>query len=1026
MKLQHGFIGEKLAEDLSERLNTRVVPLIQTEGMVVNSEKNLRINRVQVNGIDGRFSELWGDHGRSPGKDEVVISRNVAEKLELKAGDELVLRMAKPGRISQNAPFSSDKSIAVQQRLKVIMITDDDTMGRFNLDASQTAPFNIFISLGQAESRLGLKGLVNILLLPEQRSDGSENINLDSLIRKVWQLQDVGLKIKRSVDSSGIEITSDRIFFSDKEAKFINSSLQTQSVFTWLANSISSDYATTPYSFVTAGNPLFLQIPLDDNEIIINDWLAQDLKVKRGDSLQLRYFLMGPLKKLIEDSCRFIVKTVIAMNDPRCDRSLMPDFPGMSDAGNCRDWETGTPIDLKKIRKKDEQYWKDFRGTPKAFLALKKGQKLWKNQFGVITSFRIKQESNKISLFGTGSFSKDPFFTAKAQRREENRSDIQSLASLRLSGERNHGVFETVHSWSGTDSLSKLILQKLTPSDYGLRFRDVYQEGMNAAAQSTDFGSLFLSLSFFIIFSGLLLTSMLFSLHLGRRMSGQAVFAALGFTKRQQIIILLKESILVILFSGLLGALTGIGCTRLILLGLNSFWGDAVRTSSLEIWIDPVTLFTGALAGMLLSVFVVVLVVYRQLKNPLSILIKGRRDEPIIFSSKKTHLRIALGLFLFFSGLAVSIFLIGSSEYENTNGFLLSGALLLLCGISLFTELIALLAERMKIHNFNFIFMVLRNLSANKNRMTGTIALLSIGIFVIVITGANQRSFDDSASSRGSGTGGFLFWAETTVPVLHDLNTESGKKQYSIEGEKDLKHVRFQQMTRVNGDDASCLNLNRVSKPAILGVDIGYLDSVGAFTLSALDHSVNPDAPWMALRYPLSERIIPAFADLSVIQWGLGKKVGDTIEYLDESGRALRIKLMGGLDNSIFQGYMIISDSLLRSYYPSASGSHIMLVDGKKSSAKEVVSTLENAFRDFGMMVTPASERLSLFHSVQNTYLSVFMILGGLGVVIGTFGMGFFILVNILGRGKEIAIYMAIGFRKRRIFSIFLTEFFIL
>ena len=45
MKLQYGFIREKLAEDLSVRLNTKVVPLLRTEGMVVNSEKNLRINR---------------------------------------------------------------------------------------------------------------------------------------------------------------------------------------------------------------------------------------------------------------------------------------------------------------------------------------------------------------------------------------------------------------------------------------------------------------------------------------------------------------------------------------------------------------------------------------------------------------------------------------------------------------------------------------------------------------------------------------------------------------------------------------------------------------------------------------------------------------------------------------------------------------------------------------------------------------------------------------------------------------------
>ena len=56
------------------------------------------------------------------------------------------------------------------------------------------------------------------------------------------------------------------------------------------------------------------------------------------------------------------------------DRSLLPDFPGIAKAESTANWDAGFPIDLGKIRPKDEQYWKDYRGTPKAFVTLNAGQ----------------------------------------------------------------------------------------------------------------------------------------------------------------------------------------------------------------------------------------------------------------------------------------------------------------------------------------------------------------------------------------------------------------------------------------------------------------------------------------------------------------------------------------------------------------------------------------------------------------------------------------------------------------------------
>ena len=64
------------------------------------------------------------------------------------------------------------------------------------------------------------------------------------------------------------------------------------------------------------------------------------------------------------------------MEMPWADRTLMPDFPGIEKAESTSDWDAGFPL-VHKIRQKDEDYWKKYRGTPKAFITLAAGQKMW-------------------------------------------------------------------------------------------------------------------------------------------------------------------------------------------------------------------------------------------------------------------------------------------------------------------------------------------------------------------------------------------------------------------------------------------------------------------------------------------------------------------------------------------------------------------------------------------------------------------------------------------------------------------------
>lgn len=222
------------------------------------------------------------------------------------------------------------------------------------------------------------------------------------------------------------------------------------------------------------------------------------------------------------------------------------------------------------------------------------------------------------------------------------------------------------------------------------------------------------------------------------------------------------------------------------------------------------------------------------------------------------------------------------------------------------------------------------------------------------------------------------------------------------------------------GDDASCLNLNQVQLPQIIGISPNLFDSVQAFSFSRL--LSKSKSPWLELNEDYGLDIIPAFADQTVIQWGLLKTIGDTLTYSNEYGEEIKLLLIGGLGSSVFQGNILISDSAFMANFPSSGGSEIMLVDVQGGNSKEVESLLTRQLSDYGIEINSTSGRLASFYSVTNTYLTIFMILGGLGVILGTFGLGIVLMRNMLDRKHEVAIFEALGFKKSQLFKLILTE----
>jgi putative ABC transport system permease protein len=104
----------------------------------------------------------------------------------------------------------------------------------------------------------------------------------------------------------------------------------------------------------------------------------------------------------------------------------------------------------------------------------------------------------------------------------------------------------------------------------------------------------------------------------------------------------------------------------------------------------------------------------------------------------------------------------------------------------------------------------------------------------------------------------------------------------------------------------------------------------------------------------------------------------------------------------------------------------VFLVSVKQGSKVDPEMDLSRAFRDNGWYMITTGARLAAFASVQNTYLSIFTLLGILALILGTVGLGIVLVRDIIERTGDIGLFRAMGFGRARIFGIFFREYFFL
>ncbi|MCB1228334.1 MAG: hypothetical protein KDK99_21185, partial [Verrucomicrobiales bacterium] len=290
-------------------------------------------------------------------------------------------------------------------------------------------------------------------------------------------------------------------------------------------------------------------------------------------------------------------------------------------------------------------------------------------------------------------------------------------------------------------------------------------------------------------------------------------------------------------------------------------------------------------------------------------------------------------------------------------------------------------------------------------RSLAVVGMMAGGVFLVTAVNAFRMSADADPRQRDTGTGGFALIGESSLPIYENLTSKQGEEAFGLDAQL-MAGVKVVPFRLREGDDASCLNLNRAQQPQLSGVDPKLLAERGAFRFAA-----GKETGWKALETPAgSEAAIPAIADQATAMWGLGKGVGDTLDFVDESGRTFQVKIVGLLAGSILQGKIIISEQAFLRCYPNAAGYRFFLLDAPEGKTEAVSAHLTRQLETRGLALESAERRLATFQSVQNTYIGIFTVLGGLGVLLGTVGLGVLVARHVLERRGELALMQALGF----------------
>jgi len=1010
------FVREGLAQDLQEVSplpGAKVAPaLLMQASLVAKTGETRRTGQVNVFGFDNRAWSMIQTQAVPPSGSSVLLNPLAASTLGVKVGDTVTLWIELPSAVPRDTLLGNKDNDSQEIDLEVAGITSEsDGLSRLGFNPTQAMPVNAFVDLALLQERLDLDEVrptrrdptqrparVNALLVSGSTATSFEASRqeaeaLTKSVSRAWTLEDLSLRIVTPPESKLAIVESEQMILDDTTSTAVQSLPDPESpVMVYLANKLwnpRDPSAYSMYSTVAGLDVLNLDSrfgafefvgpkpeSLGDNDVIINEWLAADLKLGIGDTLNFKYHLVGSRGELPEEEKSVVVRGIVRMTGAAADRNLTPQVKGITDVESLSDWDQPFEMDLKAVTPRDDDYWDKYRATPKMFVPLASARAWWPSRYGSLTSIRIARDA---------------------------------------------GVVETTE-------LSREILQRLQPAELGLAFQPVKGIGLAAASGSTDFSGLFIGFSLFLIVAAMILIGLLFRLGVEQRVRDLGLLGAIGFSPAAVRNQMLLEGGLIVVTGGILGVVAAIGYAHGMIYGLTHWWIAAVGTRELQVSLTPFSVILGFLIAVVAALCTIewalqrlkVLSLREQLQGVVE---KEVNPEALVKQGRKARRRMVICVVLA-AGLTLG-FLAGG--IPAAGAFFGVGVMALVATVSaLSLWLNPGSATRPRIWRGQGIVALgelgARNARRQRTRSVMTAGMIATATFLIVAVAAFQRDPTSEAPDPRSGNGGFTIVAESSTPILYDLNTEDGRKKLQLSAAPGTPAAQALRQMHVvpfrvrPGDDASCLNLYQTQVPKLLGVPQSLIDDQRFAFASGSWAAINPQSNEQAAPQ------IPVLGDSNTLMYSLHKSVGQTVSVPNDESPRQTLKISGMFQDSVFQGVLVMHEQAFEKAFPEQKGFRYFLVEVPSELRETTITLLETELAEYGLDCEPVSERLARFLSVQNTYLSTFQTLGGLGLLLGTLGLATVMLRNVFERQSELALLQAIGFRKRSVGTLVLLE----
>jgi ABC-type lipoprotein release transport system permease subunit len=981
-----GFFREQLAGDLQNDPAFRqafaaAAPILIMQGAVAEQSSGRRASAVAVYGVDDRFWQFHGVPRSGPGNRDAFVSRALAADIGASDGATVLVRLERPSAIPIESVHGRKEDAGRTIRLTVRGVLDRGTLGEFSIRPQQGDVRAVFVPLRRLQQDLEIPQKANAILVADQPDAQVHDVAefLDALVKKNARLEDYGLRLRTLDPERGLALEADagvidasRSTAAEQAAKLAG--LGSYPVFTYLANTIRSGTKEVPYSLVTATSITPIVPYIDQSQaparppIVLNDWTARDLDVTVGDPITLDYYVWQEPGILVTRQAQFAVGAIVPIDGAAADRDLAPVYPGITEADTVGDWDPPFPIDLKRVRPKDEDYWKQYRTTPKGFIFSAVGQELWKTRYGDRTSMRLTP-----------------------------------------------GPTQTLRQAS--DAFIAAFLNAAVPAASGITARSVRADAVTASRGATNFGEYFVYFSFFLVVSALVLAALFFRLGVEQRAREVGLLRAVGFSTPAVRRLFAGEGFVLAAAGSVIGIAGAIAYGGAMMAGLRTWWSGAVGTTALTLHVSPLSLIAGA-AGALLAATGCIWWTLRGLSHISERSLLAGDIRPFEQFAARVSRRRVPPLLLGALFLVIALAMIGAAAAKAIppeGGFFGAGAsMLAACLFLLAAQLSSASRSASRVRSTRAIGF--RNATERPGRSVLAVAVIASATFILISVDAFRRGTIDPTDPH-TGTGGYPLLVDLAVPLIHDPNSSEGRELLGLPAGASAEPFRLRP-----GDDASCLNLYQPTNPRMLGAGTHFLDAGRfAFQGSLATSAADRGNPWRLLAQPLPDGVIPVIADANSMTYVLHKSLGDEME-VTHGDRRIRLKFVAALADSVFQSELLMSDGNFVRLFPEQQGYRFLLVDAPAGQAAAIAETIERTAGDLGADATPAAQRLAEFHAVENTYLSTFQTLGGLGLLVGTIGLAAVLLRNVLERRRELALLRAVGYRRSALFTIILAE----